>query len=116
MKRAPAIFFRTRAGGEPVRTWLKAMPVEDRQAIGRAIQKVEFGWPIGMPLTRSLGTGLHEIRSNLPGNRIARVFFYISSTGELVLLHGIIKKSQNTPQGDLAIARANQRRHQRGEA
>ena len=69
-----------------------------------------------MPLTKSLGEGLHEVRSNLAHNRTARVFFYVSRAGELVLLHGIVKKSQRTPQGDLGIARANQRQHQRGES
>src|SRR5487761_102726 len=45
-KRVPAIFFRTDAGGEPVRDWLKSMlSSEDRQRIGEDIKTVEFGWP-----------------------------------------------------------------------
>ena len=40
MKRVPVIFFRTAAGHEPVREWLKAMDVEDRRRIGEDIKTV----------------------------------------------------------------------------
>jgi hypothetical protein len=33
-KRVPAIFYRTEAGGEPVRDWLKGLSAEDRKRIG----------------------------------------------------------------------------------
>lgn len=55
-----------------------------------------------MPLVRSLGDGLWEVRSGLP-NRIARTLFFIHS-GEIVLAHGFIKKSQKTPSEDLTLA------------
>jgi hypothetical protein len=58
-KRIPAIFFRTEAGGEPVREWLKSLSREDRKQIGTDIMTVEFGWPIGMLVCRSLGHGLY---------------------------------------------------------
>jgi phage-related protein len=113
LKRVPAIFFRTEGGGEPVRDWLKSLPAADRKAIGDDIQRAEFGWPIGMPISRALGDGLHEIRTSLSGNRIARVFFYISRAGRLVLLHGMIKKTRQTPASDLALARRNKSLHER---
>lgn len=112
LKRVPAIFFRTEAGGEPVRAWLKGLSGGDRKAIGDDIQKAEYAWPIGMPLSRSLGGGLHEIRTSLTGHRIARVLFYISSSGHMVLLHGILKKTQKTPASDLDLARKNKRLHE----
>lgn len=34
------VFFRTDAGGEPVREWLRSLPKEDRQAIGEDILTV----------------------------------------------------------------------------
>jgi phage-related protein len=114
-KRAPAIFFRTEAGGEPLRDWLKSLPSpEDRKRIGEDIKTVEFGWPIGMPACRPLGDGIYEVRTNLKQNRIARVFFYIDRRGRMVLLHGFIKKTQKTPDEDLELARNNQRKHKRG--
>jgi phage-related protein len=114
-KRVPAIFFQTEAGSEPVRDWLKSLPLpEDRKRIGEDIKTVEFGWPLGMPVCRALGRGLYEVRSNLAGNRVARVLFYIDKKSRMVLLHGFIKKTQKTPDEDLELARRNKSKHERG--
>jgi len=114
-KRVPAIFFRTEAGGEPVREWLKGLPSsEDRKRIGEDIKTVEFGWPVGMPVCRPLGGGIYEVRTNLALNRIARVLFYIDVKGRMVLLDGFIKKTRQTPHQDLELARSNRRKHERG--
>jgi phage-related protein len=114
-KRVPAIFFRTEAGGEPVRDWLRRLPSpEDRKRIGEDIKTVEFGWPVGMPVCKPLGDAIYEVRSNLAQNRIARVLFYIDKKGRMVLLHGFIKKTQKTPNEDLDLARNNKNKHQGG--
>jgi phage-related protein len=112
-KRIPAIFFRTEAGREPVRDWLKALPREDRKRVGEDIKTVEFGWPIGMPVCRPLSEGIYEVRTSLTQNRIARVLFYIDRRSRMVLLHGFIKKTQKTPNEDLKLARKNKRKHQK---
>jgi phage-related protein len=114
LKRVPVAFYRTNMGNEPVRQWLKAMESEDKRLIGEDIKTVEFGWPVGMPTCGPLGEGLHEVRTNLPGNRTARTFFYVDKLQHMVLLHGIVKKTRTTPEADLDLARANQRRHERG--
>jgi len=64
--------------------------------------------PIGMPLSRSLGAGLWEVRSDLPSHRIARVLFIVAGE-RIVALHGFIKKTQKAPEADLALARRRQR-------
>lgn len=111
-KRVPAIFYRTQAGTEPVRRWLKELPPEDRKRVGEDIKTVEFGWPIGMPTCKPLGQGIYEVRTNLAHNRIARVLFYIDKRSRMVLLHGFLKKTRQTPQEDLDLARKNMSRHQ----
>ena len=103
-KRLNARFYATAAGREPVREWLLRISPEDRRTVGYDIGKIEDGWPLGMPLARSLGVGLWEVRSDLSGGRIARVIF-IAEAGVMILLHGFEKKSQKTPQGELEIAR-----------
>jgi len=65
--------------------------------------RVKFGWPIGMPLVRSLKEGLWEVRSDLPSRRIARLLLCFHD-GELIVLHGFIKKIQKTPPADPALA------------
>jgi len=113
-KRVPAIFFRTQAGGEPVRDWLKGLSSEDRKQIGEDIKTVEFGWPVGMPVCRAMSGGIYEVRTNLSQNRIARVLFYIDKKGRMVLLHGFTKKTRKTPDQELNLARKNKSQHQRG--
>ena len=103
LKRLPAVFYRTDAGREPVREWLKGLPLEDRKIIGEDIKDVEFAWPIGMPLVRSMGNGLWEVRSSLPRGRVARVLFCVDDAN-MILLHGFIKKSQKTPQREIDLA------------
>jgi phage-related protein len=103
-QRTPVIFYRTPGGNEPVREWLKALPQQDRSAMGKDLMRVQFRWPVGMPLCRAMGEGLWEVRTRLPSDRIARVLFCFFE-GELWLLHGLIKKSQKTPIADLVLAR-----------
>ena len=101
-KRIQVSFYRSASGNEPVRNWLMKLSREDRLAIGADIKTVEFGWPVGLPVCRSLGDGLWEVRSALH-NRIARVLFCIEG-GVMWLLHGFIKKQQKTPAGEINIA------------
>ena len=107
-KRLPAAFYRSANGAEPVREWLKALPLDDRRTLGRDVATAEFAWPIGMPLCHPLGGGLWEVRSNLAGGRIARVIFCVGG-GRMVLLHGFVKKTQKTPAPDLDLARTRQK-------
>ena len=113
-KRVAVVFFQTEFGSEPVRSWLKSMAPQDRRQIGEDIRTVEFGWPVGMPTCRTLGDGLYEVRTNLQGNRIARVFFYEDKNQSMVLLHGILKMTRATPITDLDLARKNKRKHEKG--
>jgi phage-related protein len=115
-KRVPAIFFRTEAGGEPVRDWLRSLSPDDRRRIGEDIKSVEYGWPMGMPVCRPLGDGIYEVRTVVTQSRIARVLFYIDKRSRMVLLHGFIKKTRKTPDDELALARSNKSKHQRGLA
>jgi len=104
-KKLPARFYRTTQGNEPVREWLKGLTPAERQVIGKDMQKVEFGWPLGLPVCRSLGNGLWEVRSDLPSRRTARVIF-CSVAGQMILLHGFIKKTPQTPRRALDLAQA----------
>ena len=104
LRKIPVVFYRTRGGSEVVRDWLRALDAKDRNAIGLDLMRVQFRWPIGMPLCRALGDGLWEVRTSLPGNRIARVLFCLVEE-RIVVLHGLIKKTQKTPDEELALAR-----------
>ena len=80
----------------------------DRQAVGQDLMRAQWRWPLGMPLCRPMGQGLWEIRTELPSNRIARVLLCLDE-GVLVALHAFIKKTQKTPDDELALARKRQK-------
>jgi len=111
-QKIPLVFFRTSAGNEPTRDWLKGLPEKERQAIGRDLLRAQWRWPIGMPLCRALGKGLWEIRSDLPSKRSARVLLCFHDD-HLVALHGFIKKTRRTPAEDLTVAQERQKELER---
>ncbi len=104
LKRLPAAFCATHRGREPVREWLKELGEADRRIVGQDIATAEFGWPVGMPLSRSLGNDLFETRSNITDGKIARVLFAVVGN-KMVLLHSFVKKAQKTPKSDLELAK-----------
>jgi phage-related protein len=107
-RKIPVVFYRTPAGAEVVRDWLHRLDDRDRNAIGQDLMRVQYRWPVGMPLCRAMGGGLWEVRSDLPGNRIARVLFSVQQ-GKILVLHAFIKKTRKTPDDDLALARRRSR-------
>jgi phage-related protein len=98
------VFYQTANGRQVLLEWLRELDASDRAVVGQDLMRVQFGWPVGMPLCRSLGHGLWEVRTTLPSGRIARVLFSFTN-GKLLALHGIVKKSQKTPKADLDLAR-----------
>ena len=103
LKRLSAYFYRSEKGREPVREWLRNLDPVDRKTIGEDIKNVEFSWPVGMPLVRSLGRDLWEVRSGLADGKVSRIIFCVDKS-RMVLLHGFIKKSRKTPKKDIDLA------------
>jgi phage-related protein len=97
------VFFKTDAGNDPAREWLKSLPRDERHSIGEDLLTVQHAWPVGKPLVDHLGDGIWELRSRLP-NRIARTLFTVARS-EIVVLHGFIKKTRKTPAQELELAR-----------
>jgi phage-related protein len=108
-----AVFYQSASGNMPVREWLRSLSKPERFHIGVDIWKIQSEWPIGLPHVRSLGDRLNEVRSNLPDG-IARVIFIIDG-GDVVLLHGFIKKTQKTPPEILALAKKRKRDYEQNK-
>jgi hypothetical protein len=70
-RKTPVVFYQTPAGGAVMLDWLKRLAGAERAIIGQDLMRVQFRWPVGMPLWRPLGDGLWEVRSNCPSNRVA---------------------------------------------
>ena len=112
-KRLDAVFFRSKVGNEPVREWLKSLAKEQRKAIGEDIAYVQFKWPIGKPRVDHLRGAVWEVRSSLD-NRIARTLFAVEG-GQMILLHGFIKKTQRTSDSAIELALKHFKEWQRGK-
>jgi len=98
-----AKFWVSQSGNEPVREWLLDLSRDDRRLVGQTIMTVQYRWPLGMPTVRKMEADLWEVRCHLTDGKIARVLFTIFE-GDMVLLHGFVKKSQKTPKDDLHLA------------
>jgi len=70
------VFYRSEAGNEPVRDWLKDLHRDDKRQIGEDIKTAQLGWPLGMPLIKKIDKDLWEVRTSL-ADGIARVFFTV---------------------------------------
>jgi phage-related protein len=84
----------------------------ERQEIGKDLLRALWRWPVGMPLCRHMGSGIWEIRTDLPTKRTARVLICLYR-GHLVALHGFIKKTRTTPDDDLELAQRRQKELER---
>jgi phage-related protein len=100
-------FYKNAGGKEPVREWLKAQTDDVKKEIGADILRVQWRWPVGRPLVDGFGEGLYEVRTSLDGEKYRLLFTIVD--GEMVLLHGIHKKSRATPSSDVELARDRQK-------
>jgi len=74
---------------------------------------MEFGPNLRMPHSRAVGGGLFELR---PRGRegIGRVFYCFVVGQRVVILHAFVKKTQETPERELKIARKRMKEVQNG--
>ena len=63
-----------------------------------------YGADLRMPHSRALGAGLFELRPKGPEG-IGRVFYCTQVGRVIVILHFFIKKTQETPDADMRMAR-----------
>ncbi len=96
-------FFRSNSGREPVRIWLDRLSDRERQQVAKQLKKVQFGWPLGMPLVRKIESHLWEARIPFSGQS-RRVLFTVVEE-RIVLLHAFSKTSQKIPDRELQTAR-----------
>ena len=78
-----------------------------------AEQMTAHGPNLGMPYTRAMKEGLFEIRAK-GREGIGRAFFCTLIGRRIVILHGFIKKTEQTPTRELKIARQRLKEVQNG--
>lgn len=80
----------------------------------RIAEQMEKSGPnLGLPYTRPFGDGLFEIRAK-GAEGIGRAFFCTLVGQRIVILHGFIKKTRQTPSKELKTARKRLKEVQHG--
>ena len=90
---------------ERVRAEVESWPVDVLADYARLIELLaEHGPSLRLPHSRAFGEGLFELR---PRGRsgIGRAFYCFMLAKRIVVLHAFIKKSQQTPERELKLAR-----------
>jgi phage-related protein len=97
----PAIFHR--AAREAIRTF----PTAVKRPLGKAILDLQKGHHLGMPLSRPMpevAVGVEELRIHDDAG-IYRTFYFKKSERGILIPHACVKKTQKTPQHEIALAR-----------
>ena len=90
---------------ERVLAEIESWPVDILADYARLIELLaEFGPSLRLPHSRALGDGLFELR---PRGRsgIGRTLYCFMMGSRVVVLHAFVKKSQQTPDRELKLAR-----------
>jgi phage-related protein len=84
---------------------IESWPVDVVADYARLVELLaEYGPSLRLPHSRAFGDGLFELR---PRGRegIGRAFYCFAVGKRVIVLHAFIKKSQQTPDGELKLAR-----------
>lgn len=73
----------------------------------------EHGADLRMPHSRALGDGLFELRCK-GDEGVGRAFYCTMVGRQIVILHGFVKKTQETPPAELRLARKRLKEVKRG--
>ena len=99
------IFYCTASGRSPVRKFLEALPEQTRLEVFDAINLLEQGKTLSMPLSRNLSNikpGLHELRFRDRGGQV-RVIYHTKKRDGIYLIHAFRKKTQELPKQELEL-------------
>jgi len=96
-------------GKVPMIEFLDGLSVRERAKILASIEKlVELkngGIPPKENLSKYLDEGIFELRVSFEGRTTRSLYFY-ETKGQLVFTHRFVKKTEKTPKGEIARAKA----------
>jgi phage-related protein len=101
--------YRTPSGGRPVHAFIEGLSKTAQPKVLAGLAMLEqHGNRLGLPMSRAMGHGLHELRVRHPEGPF-RILYGFRPGRRVVLLHAFVKRTEQTPKGDLDLARARQR-------
>lgn len=102
-------FYQKENGEYPVKEFIDELP---KKHLAKALWEVsllqEYGIELKEPYTKSLKgdeyKGIWELRIKFASD-ISRIFYFMPVGDTFVLLHGFVKKTEETPKGEIEIAK-----------
>ena len=86
---------------------IRGFPEGVRRELGKIIFDLQKGEKLSMPLSRpmpSVAAGVEELRVK-DRSGAYRVFYYTRLADSVLIFHAFVKKTQRTPQHEIALAR-----------
>lgn len=94
----------TENGKVPIDDFLDSLDNEHRNKIELNLKKLEFkGNMLRMPLSKPLENGIFELRTQFKDG-ISRICYFFFYGGKIILTHGFIKKTEETPRKEILTA------------
>ena len=99
-------YYITPSGQPVVQKFIDDLQKPTRAKVFRQIELLgHAGSALGMPHAKALGGGLIELRVRSGrGTQEVRVFYAFATQRRIYLLHGFVKKTQQTPVKEIKIA------------
>ncbi len=98
-------FFALTDGSMPALETIRSITdLKLKAKVFRSLRLLEtFGNQLGEPDTKHLRNGIYELRTKQGSNIFRNLFFYHSGK-VIVVTNGFIKKTQKTPEAEIALA------------
>jgi phage-related protein len=98
------VFYKKENGEVPVQKFMDGLPTKHHAKALRDIDVLEqFGTALTMPDVAHVKGKIWELRIKSSSD-ISRIFYFINTGKDIVLLHGFVKKTQKTPSGEIVTA------------
>lgn len=97
-------YYVSTSGENPVKEFLESLQIRQKAKIFRILEDIEiYGLDaVASHLKKLIGTPFWEIR--VLGQDNIRIIYLVSQANTLLLLHGFMKKTQQTPFRDITTA------------
>jgi phage-related protein len=97
-------YYRGAKNNEPVAEFIDSLPISTRVKVLRLIKLLSsYGVLLKEPYTRQVRDKIRELRIKDMRGAI-RVLYFTYTGGRFILLHGFLKKTDKTPEKEIAIA------------
>jgi len=105
-------FYKTQDGYCPVQEFIDALPGKAAQKITWTLALLEEFELLPTTYFKKLvdSEGIWEVRVSL-GSNIYRIFCFFAGNSIVILTHGLVKKTQKTPPGEIERAEAYKREY-----